>query len=178
MKVEHILCYSKQPDWNPNKLPRTAEMDSIYKNPDNDIAAWASDNLLRLVRQRIKEWFMLFNTHFTGEMLYPTKGRCWTFGQEQMLEYMLGWCNYELRELNDASKRADVCGVPESEVRTGVKGIVLSEPPEVSSKKHWRFIIVDNGQSFISQKVEKAVFVEKLILKTWRKTTNKFLALY
>ena len=34
-EVEHILCYSKQSDWQPKKLPRTAEMDSKYKNPDN-----------------------------------------------------------------------------------------------------------------------------------------------
>ena len=134
-EVEHILCYSKQPDWNPNKLPRTAEMDSIYKNPDNDIAAWASDNPFAPGAATHQGMVYAIQHPFTGEMLYPTKGRCWTFGQEQMLEYMLGWCNYELRELNDASKRADVCGVPESEVRTGVKGIVLSEPPEVSRQK-------------------------------------------
>jgi adenine-specific DNA-methyltransferase len=31
-EVEHVLCYSKQPNWNPKKLPRTAEMDSLYKS--------------------------------------------------------------------------------------------------------------------------------------------------
>ena len=37
-EVEHVLCYSKTPGWQPNKLPRTAEMDSKYKNPDNGVA--------------------------------------------------------------------------------------------------------------------------------------------
>lgn len=31
-EVEHVLIYSKQTNWNPNKLPRTAEMNSKYKN--------------------------------------------------------------------------------------------------------------------------------------------------
>lgn len=43
-EVEHVLCYGKQSGWNPNKLPRTAEMDSLYKTPDGDVKPWASDN--------------------------------------------------------------------------------------------------------------------------------------
>ena len=39
-EVEHPVVYSKLPDWNPNKLPRTAEMDAKYKNPDNDRTLW------------------------------------------------------------------------------------------------------------------------------------------
>ena len=33
---DYILVYSKRPEWKPNKLPRTAESNSIYTNPDND----------------------------------------------------------------------------------------------------------------------------------------------
>ena len=33
---DHILVYAKNKDiWRPNKLPRTAEMNKAYKNPDN-----------------------------------------------------------------------------------------------------------------------------------------------
>jgi adenine-specific DNA-methyltransferase len=39
---EHILVYSKNTIWTPKTLPRTAEMDSKYKNPDNDFAPWRS----------------------------------------------------------------------------------------------------------------------------------------
>lgn len=41
-EVEHILVYSKQPGWNPNKLSRTEEMNARYSNPDNDVCAWKS----------------------------------------------------------------------------------------------------------------------------------------
>jgi adenine-specific DNA-methyltransferase len=33
---DYILVYSKSPDWQPTRLPRTEEADSIYSNPDND----------------------------------------------------------------------------------------------------------------------------------------------
>ncbi|MCV7583665.1 DNA methyltransferase [Micrococcus luteus] len=43
-EVEHLLVFSKQPGWNPNTLERTAEMDAKYKNPDNDVSAWTSND--------------------------------------------------------------------------------------------------------------------------------------
>lgn len=35
-EVEHLVAFSKQNNWMPNKLPRSNEMDGKYKNPDND----------------------------------------------------------------------------------------------------------------------------------------------
>ena len=43
-EVEHLLVYSRFENWSPKKLPRTAEMDAKYKNPDNDYAMWRTDN--------------------------------------------------------------------------------------------------------------------------------------
>ena len=43
-EVEHLLVYSRSESWSPKKLPRTAEMDAKYKNPDNDFAMWRTDN--------------------------------------------------------------------------------------------------------------------------------------
>ena len=134
-EVEHILVYSKHPDWTPNKLPRTVEMDSIYKNPDNDIKPWASDNPFAPGAATHQGMVYAIQHPFTGKLIYPSSGRCWTFEQAQMLEYMRGWCDYELRDLNDAHERAAVCGVPESEVREGVQAIVLSKSLEESSKQ-------------------------------------------
>ena len=51
-----------------------------------------------------------------------------------MLSTMREWCPYELADLNDAEKRAEVCGVGVSEVRKGVKGIVLSQSVGESAK--------------------------------------------
>ena len=161
-EVEHLVVYSKLPDWNPNKLPRTAEMDVKYKNPDNDRTLWRTDNAFAPGAATHQGMVYAIQHPFTGKMLYPANGRCWTFGQDQMLEIMRGWCGYELRDLNDAHERAVVCGVPESDVRQGVQAIVLSESLEISAQKaqavydrgQWpRFFFTKGGKGGIARKI-------------------------
>ena len=132
-EVEHILVYSKLPDWQPSKLPRTAEMNSIYKNPDNDVISWASDNPFAPGAISHQGMVYAIQHPFTGKLIYPGNARCWTFGQEQTLEIMRGWCDYELRDLHDDEKRAEVCGTSIDAVRKGVMGIVLSKSLEESA---------------------------------------------
>ena len=161
-EVEHLVVYSKLPDWNPNKLPRTAEMDAKYKNPDNDRTLWRTDNAFAPGAATHQGMVYAIQHPFTGKMLYPANGRCWTFGQDQMLEIMRGWCGYELRDLNDAHERAVVCGVPESDVRQGVQAIVLSESLEISAQKaqavydrgQWpRFFFTKGGKGGVARKI-------------------------
>ena len=160
-EVEHLVVYSKLPDWNPNKLPRTAEMDAKYKNPDNDIMPWTSDNPFAPGAATHQGMVYAIQHPFTGKMIYPSSSACWRYQQDQMLEIMRGWCGYELRDLNDAHERAKVCGIPDEDVRQGVKGIVLSEPLTESSAKaqavykrgQWpRFYFTKNGLGGIRRK--------------------------
>lgn len=74
---------------------------------------------------------------------------------------MNGWCPYELQEIDDITKRAEICGVSASEVRKGVKAIVLSLPleesqklaKEVLKKGPWpKFYFSKNGQGGIARK--------------------------
>ena len=160
-EVEHILVYSKRPDWNPNKLPRTEEMNSKYKNPDNDRTLWRTDNAFAPGAATHQGMVYAIQHPFTGAMLYPSNGACWRYQQDQMLEIMRGWCDYELRDLNDAKERAAVCGVPESEVREGVKAIILSKSLEESKRQaesvykrgQWpRFFFTKGGKGGIARK--------------------------
>ena len=160
-EVEHLLVYSKQPDWNPNKLPRTEEMNSKYKNPDNDRTLWRTDNAFAPGAATHQGMVYAIQHPFTGQMLYPSNGACWRYQQDQMLEIMRGWCDYELRDLNDAHERAVVCGVADEDVRQGVQAIVLSEPLDISAKKaqavyergQWpRFFFTKGGKGGIARK--------------------------
>lgn len=160
-EVEHILVYSKQPGWNPNKLPRTAEMDAIYKNPDNDSRPWASDNPYAPGATTHQGMVYAIQHPFDGRLLYPSNGRCWTFGQEQMLEYMNAWANYELRDLHDEKERAAICGISELDVRKEVKAIMLSDSLDIASKRaqsvlergSWpRFYFTKGGKGGIRRK--------------------------
>lgn len=160
-EVEHMLVYSKAPDWQPRKLPRTTEMDSKYKNPDNDVMPWTSSDAFAPGAATHQGMVYAIQHPFTGELLYPYNGACWRYQQDQMLDYMNGWCPYVLKDLDDASRRAEVCGVDASEVREGVKGIVLAQSVEESKAMAsaiqetgpWpRFYFTRNGRGGIRRK--------------------------
>lgn len=160
-EVEHILTYSRRPGWNPNKLPRTEEMDVKYKNPDNDVALWRSDNPFAPGAATHQGMVYAIQHPFTGEMIYPSSGACWRYQQDQMLEIMSGWTAYELRDLHDEEARAIVCGVAAEEVRPGVQAIVLALPlkeaaaaaRKVYKRGQWpRFYFTKGGKGGIARK--------------------------
>ena len=85
--------------------------------------------------------------------MYPTVGRCWALGQEQMLKNMNKWCPYEMKNLNDEAERAKVCGIPKEKVKKDVFGIVLKKSIEQSKKLaqeildrgNWPYFYFTNG---------------------------------
>ena len=160
-EVEYLLVYSKNTGWNPHALSRTDSMNSKYSNPDNDIMPWRSSDAFAPGAATHQGMVYAIQHPLTGKLIYPYNGACWRYQQDQMLEIMCGWCDYELRDLNDAHKRAAVCGVADDEVRQGVKGIVLSESLEVSAEKaravykrgQWpRFFFTKGGKGGIARK--------------------------
>ena len=160
-EVEHILCYSKQPDWQPKKLPRTAEMDSKYKNPDHDVMPWTSSDAFAADAATHQGMVYAIQHPFTGQMIYPYNGAHWRYQQDAMLEYMNGWTSYELKDLDDSEERAKIGGLSESDVRQGVKAIVLSKPLDEAKKDadtilkrgQWpRFYFTNNGKGGIRRK--------------------------
>lgn len=134
-EVEHILVYSKVPEWNPNKLPRTEEMNARYSNPDNDVCAWKSTDAFAPGASTHQGMVYAIQNPFTGVLLYPSNGRHWSLGQDQMFEIMSQWGEYELREIDDVQKRASICGVPEEQVKSSVKAIMLSDNLENAAQK-------------------------------------------
>ena len=135
-EVEHILVYSKKIDWQPQKLERTETMDSKYKNPDNDPrGAWR--NIVASAPNAATHQGMVYaiQNPITGEYAYPPQGRCWSLGQDQMLEAMQKWCSYKLSDLSDYSARAKVCNVAVDEVRKDVLAIVLDEDIATAREK-------------------------------------------
>lgn len=135
-EVEHILVYSKKIDWQPQKLERTETMDSKYKNPDNDPrGAWR--NIVASAPNASTHQGMVYaiQNPITGEYAYPPQGRCWSLGQDQMLEAMQKWCSYKLADLSDYSARARVCNVSEAQVRKDVLAIVLDEDVVTAQEK-------------------------------------------
>ena len=175
-EIEHILVYSSHRDWNPNKLPRTEEMNARYSNPDNDFSPWKSSDSFASDAATHQGMVYAIQHPFTGKLIYPYAGAHWRYQQDTMLEIMSGWTSYELKDLDDAKKRAKICGISTDEVRSGVKGIVLSKPLEIASEEakkvmergQWpKFYFTQNGKGGIRRKTYLEKVGGKLPTNFW-----------
>ncbi|MDE6337271.1 MAG: site-specific DNA-methyltransferase, partial [Muribaculaceae bacterium] len=175
-ETDHILVYSKSKDWQPNRLERDEEMDSKYTNPDNDISPWRNSDAFGPNASTHQGMVYAIQHPFLGSLIYPYQNGCWRYSQDQMLQYMSGWCEYELRELDDAVRRAEICGVPVEMVRPGVKAIMLKNTLEESREKAqkvleigpWpRFYFSNKGQGGIRRKTYLTAVEGKLITTFW-----------
>ncbi len=161
-EIEHILVYSKRPDWIPGRLPRTADMDAKYKNPDNDPnGAWQNTTAFAPGGSSHQGMVYAIQHPFSGQLIYPTMDAHWRYSQEAMLEIMSGWAPYKFENLHDEEERAKVCGLTASTVRQDVLGIVLVDPLDVAQKKaqavmergQWpRFYFTSGGKGGIRRK--------------------------
>lgn len=175
-EIEYIVVYCKQAGWQPRALPRTEEMNSIYKNPDNDVELWRSDNPYAPGAATHQGMVYAIQHPFTGEMIYPSANACWRYQQDEMYKIMLQWGEYELKDIHDEEKRASVCGIAPSEVRKGVKGIVLSVPIAEAREKaiaiykrgQWpKFYFTKNGEGGIARKTYISAVGGKLATNFW-----------
>lgn len=82
---DHILCYAKdRENWRPNLLPRTDEMNSRYKNLDNDPrGVWTSDNLLRKDIQKTGLYKIVTPS---GRICLPSQGASWRVNEQKFQE--------------------------------------------------------------------------------------------
>ena len=116
-EVEHLLVYGKEANWLPMKLERTEEMNARYSSPDNDIRLWKNGDATAPGAINHQTMVYAVQHPITGKLLYPTNGRHWTFGQDQMFSIMQEWAEYELRPIEDLERRIEICGtnnVPEN----------------------------------------------------------------
>jgi adenine-specific DNA-methyltransferase len=82
---DYILIYSKNIETvRLNRLPRTAEQDSRYKNPDNDSrGVWTSGDLLR---NEVRDYAIFPIVGPSGRSHLPPKGTSWRFTKEKIVE--------------------------------------------------------------------------------------------
>ena len=130
-EIEHILVFSKRGQWIPKRLQRTAAMDEGYSSQDGDEHEWSSVTISAPGAATHQGMVYAIQHPITGELLYPPLGRCWSFGQAQMLECMNEWTDYELRIINDYEKRCEICGSDRG-VSKEINAIMLKKPFETA----------------------------------------------
>ena len=79
---DHIFIYAKDKEnWRPNKLPRSEETNSRFKNIDDDPRGpWASSDMT------VKSYNAAYDYPVmtpAGIEIFPTKGRCWSVPEEK-----------------------------------------------------------------------------------------------
>ena len=81
---EYIVCYAKQiNNVNIGRLPRTAEMNDRYKNPDNDPrGAWQSGDLVAS-GERSNGHFIV-TSPLTGKEFDVPQGKHWVYSEDNM----------------------------------------------------------------------------------------------
>lgn len=129
---DYICVYSKKVGWKLNRLPRTAQQDSIYKAPDGDPIPWIAKPGHAPGASTHQGMVYAIQSPFTGDLLYPPIGGCWRLGQKQMFEELSTYAEYDLININDIEKRAEICGVSQYEVRADVKSLMLKNSIEKS----------------------------------------------
>lgn len=173
---EHLVVFGKQPGWTPKKLPRTAEMNAKYKSPDGDPVLWRPDNPCAPGATSHQGMVYAIQHPFTGQLLYPSSGAHWRYQQAEMLKIMSAWGNYELKDLHDEVKRAEVCGIASENVRPNVLGIVLALPLEearanakyVYEQGHWPiYYFTNNGDGGIAKKTYLNDENGKVVTNLW-----------
>lgn len=175
-EIESILVYSKKPNWQPFKLPRTAKMNSVYKNPDNDHTLWRTSDAFAPSAATHQGMVYAIQHPITGELIYPYNGACWPLEQNSMLQEMSNWAEYKYEDISDDERRAQVCGLPTDSVRKNVKAIILAEPLESARKKalaiigrgQWpRFFFTKNGYGGIARKTYLDDSKGKVVTNFW-----------
>lgn len=141
VEAEHILCYSRNASWMAAKLDRDEGMDGRYSSVDGDARLWSSGDAAAPGAETHHGMVYAIQHPITGKLLYPANGRCWTFGQDQMLQIMNEWADYELRRIDDADKRAEICGCEADSMEKDIKAIMLvsdSDSTHVSAMHRYK----------------------------------------
>ena len=126
--TDTIIVYSKR-DFAPNRIPRTAEMNARYENPDDDPRGpWTTGDPCSRhnVGRRQHPGVYGIQHPITGKMVYPPFNANWRFEQETIMQALNEYCDYELGDVTEdelnARHRIEGSGV---ELRQDVRPLVV-----------------------------------------------------
>jgi adenine-specific DNA-methyltransferase len=135
---DNALVYSKSPDWRPRRLPRTAESDAIYNNPDNDPrGVWLPGD--PYANKPYSKGQYSINGP-SGRTFKPPPGRFWRISEEK---------------LRDLDKEGRIWWGPTGEARPSIKRY-LEEVSDLVPRTIWTK--EDVGSNRTSKNEMRALF--------------------
>jgi DNA modification methylase len=132
---DYILVYSREPDWRSNRFERLASRDALYVSPDGDPRPWVSGDPAAPGAKTHQGMVYAIQSPFTGNLVYPARGRCWGQQQDAMKALIEEWgVPYKREVLDDDERRALICGIDVDEVRKEVPALLVGMDIEESEK--------------------------------------------
>ncbi|MFC3110885.1 site-specific DNA-methyltransferase [Undibacterium arcticum] len=138
--TEYVLIYAKNIDRSKTKfLDRTAAMDARYASQDGDPEPWAPGDLTGPGADTHYGQVYAIQSPFTGEMMYPSEGRCWAAEKARIKKMLEGWgSTYVAKSLDDGRAPALVIKGSLAEARKRAQEILEKGTWPIG---YWR----DNG---------------------------------
>lgn len=131
-----ILLYRRSESFSINRLPRPVAMNIGYSNPDNDPKGpWRKDNPCAPGAANHQTMVYAIQHPLTGELMYPSSGRCWSLASSTMFAEMSKWAQYTLKDIDDRVQRAKISGISVDRTAESVPAMMLAEPLESSAQK-------------------------------------------
>lgn len=106
--TEYVLVYAKNDDRAATGLlPRTETMNARYKSSDGDPRRWKESDITAPGASTHPGMLYAIQSPFTGELHYPSEGRCWGAEKKRMKNFLEAWGpKYVEKELDDGMKKA------------------------------------------------------------------------
>lgn len=131
-----ILVYRRSEHFKLHRLPRPATLNMRFTNPDNDPKGpWSKADPCAPDAPNHQPMVYAIQHPMTGELMYPSSGRCWSLASQTMFAEMSKWAEYTFKDINDRAQRAEISGIPVDRAPENVPAIMLAEPLESSAQK-------------------------------------------
>lgn len=106
--TEYVLVYSKNIDRSTTALlPRTAAMNARYRSTDGDNRVWKPGDLTAPGAETHAGMVYAVQSPFTGELHYPSDGRCWSLEKKKIKDALSAWgSSYVEKDLRDGRAKA------------------------------------------------------------------------
>ena len=129
---DEVIVYRKTDKWTLNRVERPESLNAIYKSPDGDPERWFNAGPTAPGAKTHQGMVYAIQNPITGDLHYPLKGRHWAWSQDEILKCLSEYADYELKDIGDAGRRSELCGITEDSVRSGVEAIVVKNDLSVA----------------------------------------------
>lgn len=158
--TEYVLVYAKDVARSRTALlPRTEAMDARYGTRDHDPRAWKPGDLTAPGADTHAGMVYAVQSPFTGELHYPTDGRCWSLERPKIKAALSAWGSvYVEKDLKDGHPKAFLLkGAPIPGDEDFTDNPVLAKARKAAEEirdrghwpaAHWR----DNGRGVFGMK--------------------------